>query len=420
MKNEELTKEDLIETALKTLETTGELPNPHYDIFKHSQIYKKFRKMEYDEIVRWGWQKRYSTMMDQGWTISPASDSAQDLAVADFVTKNLQGFDFDESLEAIAKAILYGFSVAEIVWKEKDGTYFIDRIENKLAEEFQFSEDDDGKKKIEWVNGWLTSGDDLQSKYPYKIIYHKYGTMGDSPHGFGLLCNLFWLITFKNQGLTGWLKTLERSAVPAVIANLNDDLRGFDNLKDKVEYYTEQLKNLSYNATAAITGGEISMLQTNSDGEFFDKFQDLLKRGIALILTGTTALMGETSGSYSRDETHKDILKSLVVPEAAALSRTVNNTLVKYICDLNFGELKEYPEFSIITNEYANFDDVIKAIDKQIPISKKALYEVYNLPMPDPDDPEDLFIVEVADGGGNKEEVENNQDFFSNPDIYLP
>ena len=52
------------------------------------------------------------------------------------------------------------------------------------------------------------------------------------------------------------------------------------------------------------------------------------------------------------------------------------------------------PQIMFDVDRRASFDDVMKAIDRSVPVSKSALYSYYGVP--EPKDDEDAFVREPA------------------------
>ena len=72
--------------------------------------------------------------------------------------------------------------------------------------------------------------------------------------------------------------------------------------------------------------------------------------------------------------------------DARALRYTLQK-LVDYSIAVNFGEDEPSPIFSFDTEDKASFDEVLRAYQAGIPISRKAMYAQYGLP--EPEDEED-------------------------------
>jgi len=96
---------------------------------------------------------------------------------------------------------------------------------------------------------------------------------------------------------------------------------------------------------------------------------------------------------------------------AKALANTLNRTLIRWIVELNYGKDFLYlsPRLRFDFTETPEWEQVKDAIDRGVPVSKEALYSIYNLPKPVSED--DVFVSpKLAPSGGM-----NFSDFFTLP-----
>jgi phage gp29-like protein len=83
------------------------------------------------------------------------------------------------------------------------------------------------------------------------------------------------------------------------------------------------------------------------------------------------------------------MFQAVAKQDAIALANTLTRTLIRWICELNFGpDVSAVFEFDV--DEYASWDTIKSAIELGIPISKSTLYREYNIP--EPEDPNDAFV----------------------------
>jgi hypothetical protein len=66
--------------------------------------------------------------------------------------------------------------------------------------------------------------------------------------------------------------------------------------------------------------------------------------------------------------------------------------LIDWMVELNFGKGIPSPKGEFDLKSYATFEEIIKAVDADIPISKEKLYSRYGLP--EPKNENDLFMKE--------------------------
>lgn len=82
------------------------------------------------------------------WRVTPASETAQDTAVADFITSVFFGINMRELFEDVQEARLKKFSVISLEWEIQDNRQVI--VEAKKVNQRYFRYDDDGVLKVDW------------------------------------------------------------------------------------------------------------------------------------------------------------------------------------------------------------------------------------------------------------------------------
>lgn len=82
------------------------------------------------------------------WRVTPASESAQDVAAAEFVTSVLFGINMRELFEDVQEARLKKYSVINLEWEILDSKQVV--VEAKKVNQRYFRYDDDGVLKVDW------------------------------------------------------------------------------------------------------------------------------------------------------------------------------------------------------------------------------------------------------------------------------
>ena len=72
--------------------------------------------------------------------------------------------------------------------------------------------------------------------------------------------------------------------------------------------------------------------------------------------------------------------------------QNVLQKIIDWTVELNYGKEAKAPQLVFDVEKRATFDQVMKAIEKKIPVSKSSLYSYYGLP--EPKDEEDTFLLE--------------------------
>jgi hypothetical protein len=82
---------------------------------------------------------------------------------------------------------------------------------------------------------------------------------------------------------------------------------------------------------------------------------------------------------------------------ADEIAETLRESLISWIVQLNHGLNTQIPEVMLVDIKKATFEDIMSAVDRNIPVSSEALYEDYGLPRPKND--KDIYVKPAGAGG---------------------
>ncbi len=288
----------------------------------------------YDEIERDGrafsvLRKRRLAVIKEEWTVDAASDSAADMRAADIVREQLAALPFDTICEQLLDAILKGYTVAEIIWDTKDGKVIAEQVLAKDQRRFQFA--DDGSLL-------LKTPDNMYPGMPVpdrKFIVHRVGQKFDTDaYGRGLGSVLFWPIFFKKEGIRFWVTFADKFGSPTSIGKYPT---GADDAAKRA--LLSALESIAQDAGVIVPEGmAIELLEATRSGSI-TTYSDLVKyldEEISVIVLGeslTTSIQGD--GSRAATEVHDDVRRDLAQADSDLLSATLNNTLVRWISEMN-------------------------------------------------------------------------------------
>ena len=288
----------------------------------------------YDEVKKDGrcqtvLNKRASKVTRREWIIEAASDDPADQKTADGVKAILKALPFDQICKRLLSSILKGFAVGEIVWhRNDDGLIAPSRIKDQDPARFRFDKD--------WKPRLLTrentiDGIELPER---KFIIHRFQAEGDNPYGLGLGSVLFWHVLFKRQGSAFWLVHLEKFASPTPFGRFPAGTP-----KPEQDALLVLLRNLVQNgALVAPVGTELDLLEAKRSGEAgheaWNRYWDEQSSEVVLGSTLSTNVKGQ--GSRAASETHAEETEAIVDDDADDLSATLNDTLIRWICELNW------------------------------------------------------------------------------------
>lgn len=366
------------------------MPNPDIIFDKENFPEEIYREMLNDYQVSAKADQLFDTVLGKEWKIIPSDNDSRSIMIADFVKNTLnEKLNLKYDLKELLTAILYGYAVTEVIWEEKNGYMLPEKLLGRKQERFSFKHDG--------TLLYRDMGQLIPLKQDYKFIIHRNGMINENPYGQSLLSRCYWPYMMKKQGYLFWMQALDRFGIPTILALFDYDSDDDNKVQSKANMIAQSLNSIKSNSSAAFGNiTDVKTVSANGKGEDFKLLVDLCDQSISKALTGEvlTSDIGNT-GSYALSSTHADTLTKKGMKFANNLANTLNRTLIKWITELNFGLETKPPVFVFENSTLPNWDVIKDAIDRGIPISKKALYHSYSIP--EPEDNEDAFIKEQPD-----------------------
>jgi len=275
-------------------------------------------------------QKRAMEVTAREWAVTAASDKRADKKAADLVERGLKNFDFDRLTRGLLGAVLYGFAVAEVIWDVVDGEWLPASVKVRRQRRFRFTQNGDLRLLTREA---MFEGVSVPDR---KFIVHRYSLdhTDDDPYGLGLGSVLFWPAWFKRQVLGHWLGATERYAEPDLSLTYDGN-------------YDAALEQQLLAAAARRAGNKVMALPSTVKAELLEAANsggsDALG-GLSHYLDEmmSEAVLGETlstnagdAGSRALGEVHNDVRLAIAKADADLSSATINETLVRWIVDVN-------------------------------------------------------------------------------------
>lgn len=304
-------------------------------------------------------QKRKHKLIGREWIVEPGGTGKADLEAAAFIRDVLTTLPFDRICMEMLDATLKGFSISEAIYAS-DGRHL--RPESvKALEQRRFVFDKDWQPRLLTMTS-PSSGEKLPQR---KFIVHRFGVKGNNPYGLGMGTRLFWPVLFKRNGVGYWMHFLERFAAPIPVGKY---VEGTGAAHQQALMQTLQMMNYSSAITVPI-GTELDSFEAKRSGtvdySVWAKFWNTEMSKAVLGETLTTE-MGD-HGARAASETHADILDALVDSDSDLLSATLNDTLIRWLCQFNYQDA-ELPKVwrPRPANELAQEELKIKRAERRI------------------------------------------------------
>ena len=293
-----------------------------------------YQRLLFDANVQAAWEKVVQEITSRDLIIEAASDSAGDIAVKEFVEGQLNELPIDEIFKAMLEAYVVGFSVGEIMWRRtKSGVKAYDvRPRDVRRFLFQESEDADMGFTMKLVTRANTfEGEDLPAR---KFIVFRYWAQANGdPYGCGLGRILYPIVKFKRRALESQLLYSDRFANPTAVATapLSATTSEIDTLYD-------HLTNLSQETALVLPEGySLEFINPQGSPETFSQLRDSLIKEINMLISGEDETGNAEAGSRASSEVAQNVREIRAQELSELLCATLNETLVRWIVDLNFG-----------------------------------------------------------------------------------
>jgi len=281
-------------------------------------------------------RKRKAALLGREWSVTPGDDTPGAAQAADLVQRALAGCGFSAAVGKMLDALLKGVSFGEVVWQVRGAEILPKAILARDPRRFDFRE-------VEGENGaaielrLLTKAAPLDGVAlpPRKFIVHRYGDVYENPWGLGLGHQLFWPVFFKRQGVGFWLSGLEKFAQPTVLGRYPAGTQSAE-----INKLLQALQAVASEAAVAVPEGMAAELLEAKRAGTFDTYESLARymdEEIILIVQGETltSTVSSSGGSRALGEVHDGVRLELTKADADELSDTLNDSLVRWIVELN-------------------------------------------------------------------------------------
>lgn len=223
---------------------------------------------------------------------------------------------------------------------------------------------------------------------PRKFLIHRNDRGRGSPWGRPALRAAYWPWRFKKLGFRFWLMAAERIGVPSILAIF--DAKSDAEVKSRAGILANLLGRIRSGSSAALGNvREVKYLDASGAIRDFDIIVNTCNTEIAYAITGQSLATNQAEyGTKAEGELHERTFDALIFGDAQALQAAVQ-PLYDWFAEINFpGE--EPLRFEIDAGEKASWKVITEAIDRGVPVSRKAIYGSHKIP--EPTDDADSFV----------------------------
>ncbi|MDR2049393.1 MAG: DUF935 domain-containing protein [Treponema sp.] len=275
----------------------------------------------------------------------------------------------------LLNAIPNGIAVSEVVWEEREGLYvpvdFIPIPRSQLS--FPLPGAD-------WrVPVYSPTGKRLD--VPRKFLIHRSDRGTGNPWGSPALRSAYWPWKFKKLGFKFWIMAAERIGVPSILAIF--DAKNDAEAKERANVLVELLRKIVSGASAALGNvKDVKYLDASGALKDFDVIVNTCNTEIAYAITGQSLTTNQAEyGTKAQGELHERSFDAVTFGDAQDLQTAVQ-PLFDWFAEINFPGVPSL-RFEIDAGEKASWKVLTEAIDRGIPVSKRALYDLHKIPEPE-------------------------------------
>ena len=312
--NARLMQEQAVQQLAELLDMT---PDPDLTLYYAGIDRTSLRALLSDDEIDGALEVRREAVMQTPWRLEG------DDRVARFVEEELERHH-DALLRGAWDAIPYGYSVVELVYRERnDGLVGLDSAILKPFEWFHPYRDGTLRLNTEITDN--INGVEVDTYF--KFLLTRVNPSHRNPYGEALLSRLYWPWYFRRSTWRFWMQFLERFGTPLLIGKGRDP-----------DSIAQSLARAVQDAVVAVGDGvEVDSVTVSGDGAAFERAEQRLSARIHRRILGQTLTSGTEGGSGNRalGEVHERVAER----KRAADIRIVTGTMqqaVNALTALNF------------------------------------------------------------------------------------
>lgn len=332
---------------------------------------------------------RRAKLIQKGWRIVPASEKPKDIAIAEFMKRQLIDMigSFEKDLEGMLDAIGKGFSLTEInytdvIYRGKMLTG-LKNLRYKEPKLFSFKFDKLGYYRINQIDP-DPNGTELPSD---KFIHIIMGPNDENPYGRSVDAECAFWVWVKKNVAKFWAIFAEKFGMPLSTIIIPNNVK-----KGSQEYNAaKNILDAVQEETGILVpdGFELKFLEAVRSGEAgYERFIEICNKEISKRVFGATLIAEEGKrgqGSYALGQEHSEIFEEYVTFDAAVLEAAISEQLIKRLVSFNW-DVDVYPRFEFIefaVGIFISFSQSIhNLVQSGLDIPKSWVYEKLKIPVP--------------------------------------
>lgn len=296
--------------------------------------------------------------------VEAASDSADDVKMADEVRALFKRPGTKAMIEGCLDGLGKGYSVVEMNWDKsrlpwrpsytwRDPRFF--QYDRETLSQLRM------KDEADMINGVPLA--------PYKFIVHEPRLKMGVPLRNGLARLAAWTYCFKNFTVKDWVAFCEVFGMPLRVGKYRPG-----ETEDNINILKSAVANLGSDAAAVIPEGMLIEFVTTAQGKggesLFERIADWFDKQLSKGILGQT-MTADDGSSQSQATVHNEVREDLRDADAEQLAETLLRDLVIPYINLNWGPREDYPQLFLRQPEATDITVMADALAKLVPLGLK-------------------------------------------------
>lgn len=300
--------------------------DPTDPVWREAGGWQGYEALLKDDQVAACFAQRRMAVVARPWVVEPGEDSRQGRKAADLVRETLDEIGWDAITDQMLHARLFGFAVAEVLWKLTPAGVRVKAIKPRDRRRFVFAPD--GALKLLTAHAWM--GEELPPRCfwaPGVGASH-----ADEPYGRGLGHALFGPVWMKRQGAKYWGIFLEKFGAPTVVGHFHEDTSP----EERATLLAAAEAVVSQMAVILPEGVTLEFLEAKRGGAAdYETWMHYWDSAIAKIVLGQT-MTTDNGSSQSQANVHWDVRQDIVEADADLIDASASDTWVRWLTEMNF------------------------------------------------------------------------------------
>lgn len=293
--------------------------------------YSIYEDIARDYQVKTCRQQRELALIAKEWGVEPGDSSAKAKKAADRLEAMLKRDDiaWDDKTQKMLGAVLYGYSVAELMWATDGSEITLSDIKVRKRQRFGFLPSGELRLRTQEA---MADGEALPTGKFWAFACG--ADDDDEPYGLGLGHYLYWPCFFKKNGIKSWLTFLDKFGQPTAVGKYPAGASDIE--KSRLLQALAAIQSSS--AIRIPDGMVIELLEASRSGTAdYTSLYDRMNAAISKVYLGHTGSTDATPGRLGGEDNAGEVRDDLIKADADLVCGSFNRTVAKWITYYNDG-----------------------------------------------------------------------------------